>query len=85
MTDAVYGTLDEPIATDKSGEPTGNLNEIEMQNLKEMKKRFKLKDLPAGKTHSKKESKIFNKNSRPISPNKKVIKNQNSLKKTSII
>ena len=58
LNDAVEGVLDEAIANEKSGEPTGNLSEIEMQNLKEMKKRFKLKDLPASNKQSKKEKLI---------------------------
>ena len=55
LNDAVDGILDEAIATEKSGEPTGNLSQIEMQNMKEMKKRFKIKDLPASNKQSKKE------------------------------
>ena len=54
-----------------SGEPTGNLSEIEMQNLKEMKKRFKLKDIPQSNKQSKKEKSIGKINLRPMSPSKK--------------
>ena len=46
LNDAVDGLLMEPVATNASGEPTGNLTDIELQNIKEMKKKFKLKEAP---------------------------------------
>ena len=46
LIDAVEGNLEEPVATMTSGGPVGNFNQVDMQNIKEMKKKFKLKDAP---------------------------------------
>ena len=75
LNDAVTGELEEPQATKKSGYPTGNLSVIEMENLKEMKKRFKLRDLTQSnklnKTGSKKDKIVAKNSPRPTSPTKK--------------
>jgi len=42
-----------------------------MQNLKEMKKRFKLKDISTSKLQGKKEKLVTKASPRPLSPSKK--------------
>jgi hypothetical protein len=51
--DAVDGLLMEPVATAVSGEPTGNLTDSELQNIKEMKKKFRLKEAPKKESKTK--------------------------------
>ena len=43
MNDAVEGLLIEPMATEKTGEPTGNLTKDDMDHIN--KKKFKLNDV----------------------------------------
>ena len=44
LQDSIDGTLLEPVATEDSGQPTGNLSEIEILRIKEMKKKLAAKE-----------------------------------------
>ena len=82
LNDAVDGVLIEPVATNQSGKPTGNLTESEMQNIREMKKRFK----ESTKTQSKGNANaVTKKSSRPLSPSKKTSINKQLKKTTTIV